>query len=125
MDGVFRRGTGEGAGLFQASARGSKIAGEFGFAARDAGAAEGLDLLEELVACLLTEHLAEQSAERTDVAAQRRLLGVEVECFELGEAVGPAFRGPPKKRRHRINDDMYFGEGAALRTGFTPREPSS
>ncbi len=88
-------GLGGGAGERRASSRracgGFEIAGELGLAARDAGAAKGFHRVEKLVAGLLAENLAEQRAERADVAAQRRLFGVEVAGFELGEAVGPAF----------------------------------
>ena len=94
--GIFGGGAGEGAGLFETGAGGFEVAGELGLAAGDAGAAEGFDLFEELVAGLLAENLAEQSAEGANVAAQRRLLGVEVARFELGEAVGPAFGGPQR-----------------------------
>ena len=94
--GIFSSGAGERAGFFETGAGGFEIAGELGLAARDAGAAKGFDLFEELVAGLLAKNLAEQSAERANVAAQRRLLGVEVARFELGEAVGPAFGSPQR-----------------------------
>ena len=62
----------------QASAGGFEITGKFCLAARDAGAAKGFDFFEELVSSLFAENLSEQSAEGANIAAQRRLLGVEV-----------------------------------------------
>jgi hypothetical protein len=110
--GIFSSGAGESASLFETSGGGFEIAGKFGLAACDAGAAKGLDLLEELVAGLLAKNLAEQSAKGANVTAQGRLLGVEVARFELSEAVGPAFGSP--QRRHQLNDDMSRNEDEAL-----------
>ena len=70
-------------GLLQVGAGRGQVsgAGGLGLAARDGGAAEALDGLEEGVACLLAQHGAEQDAERTDVAAQGG--GLQVRCARL------------------------------------------
>ena len=66
----------------------------FGLAARDGGAAESLDGFVEWVAGLLAENVAEEHAERTDVAAKGSLFELASGGLELGEALGPVGWGP-------------------------------
>jgi len=50
--------------------------------------------LEEGVAGLLAEHFAEQHAQRTHVATERRFFQIAGAGFELGETVRPVGRFP-------------------------------
>ena len=63
-------------------------------------AAKGFDGVEEGGAGLLAEDLAEQRAERADVAAEGCGFELGRAGFELGEAIGPAGGGP--KGRHGL-----------------------
>ena len=75
-----------------------RCCGGFGLATGDGGAAKGFDGVVEWVAGLLAKNLAEQHAERADVAAQGSFLELAGGGLELGQALRPVGWGP--ERRH-------------------------
>ena len=85
-------------GQFELLLRGDGI---FFLAPEDAGATEGLYRVEERVAYLLPEHVAQQHAERAHIAAQGDLLQLRGAGLQLGEAIGPVIGGP--ERGHGID----------------------
>ena len=70
------------------------VAACLGIAAADSAAAQGLDVLIEVVSGLLTQHLTQQRAKRAHVAAQRGFLQVARAGFKLRQTLRPAFRIP-------------------------------
>ena len=63
--------------------------GFFGFAAGDGGLAQFFDGFEDGHAGLLAQDLAEQHAERADVAAQRSFLELAGGRLQFGQALRP------------------------------------
>ena len=70
--------------------------GEIGFAVGDGGLAKLFDSLEDGHARLLAQDLAQQHAERTDVAAQWRFLELAGGRLQLSQTLRPVGRRPER-----------------------------
>ena len=73
-----------------------------GIAAADGALAQGLDLGKKLLAGLFAQHIAEQRAEGTHVAAEGSFLQVAGLSFEFGQPLWPAFGIPKQCHRDLI-----------------------
>src|SRR5271155_1712630 len=83
----FQRGSGVTSGLVLA------VAG-FGVAPSDGALAQRLNVGEQVVPGLLTQHIAEQRAERTHVAAQRSFFQVAGLGFKFSQSLRPTLGVP-------------------------------
>ena len=76
-----------------------------GVAAADGALPQRFNLRKKLLAGLLAQHLAQQRAQRTHVAAQRRFFQVAGLRFKLGQPLRPALGIPQKSHRILIMHD--------------------
>src|SRR6266568_6950782 len=83
----------------------SIVAASLSVAPPDRALAQSLDMRKEVFASLLAQHFAEQSAERTNVAAQGRFLQITGARFQLRQPLRPAFGVPQEGHSELIMHD--------------------